>query len=206
VSQKQVFFLLLIAAALGGGAVGLVQYLTAARESGVEVQDKGTSGEARIGGPFELVDTKGQVRTDVEFRGRFMLVFFGFTNCPDVCPTTLYDLTQALEELGPAAEKIQPIFITVDPLRDTPEAIASYLESFYPTFIGLTGTAQQLAAVQRAYSVYAKAAGAPTKEGSYLVDHTALAYLIGPDGKFRTFLAPGRGAEGMLAKMKPFLS
>jgi protein SCO1 len=204
VSQKQVFFLLLFAAALGVGALGLHQFMTA-QQDGVRVQEKGTSGEARIGGPFELVDTKGQVRTDAEFRGRFMLVFFGYTNCPDVCPTTLLDLTQALDELGPAAEKIQPIFITVDPLRDTPEAIAGYLEAFHSSFIGLTGTRQQLAAVERAYSVYAKAAGAPAKEGSYLVDHTALAYLLGPDGKFRAFISPGRGADAAAAKIKPFL-
>jgi protein SCO1/2 len=202
VSQKQVFLVLLCCVAIVAAGLGLRQWMSG---GGTRSEVKGTTGEAAIGGPFELVDTHGAVRSDSEFRGRYMLVFFGYTHCPDVCPTTLFDLTQALEQLGAAADKIQPIFITIDPLRDTPDAIGAYLENFHPAFIGLTGTRQQLAAVERLYAVYAKAAGPEAKDGAYLVDHTALAYLMGPDGKFRTFIAPGGGPDGVLKKVKPFL-
>ena len=200
--QRVVFLLLFFAVVLVGGGIGLQAWLQA---QGPRAKTQTSSGEAAIGGPFELVDTKGDVRRDSDFRGRYMLVFFGYTHCPDVCPTTLFDLTGALDMLGADAKNIQPIFITVDPLRDTPKVIAEYLQSFHPSFIGLTGTRQQLATVERLYGIYAKAAAADAKNTQALVDHTALVYLMGPDGKFRTYLSPGIGAKAIAEKIRKFL-
>jgi cytochrome oxidase Cu insertion factor (SCO1/SenC/PrrC family) len=146
------------------------------------------SGEAvRIGGPFELVDQHGATRTDDDFRGAYMLMYFGFTYCPDTCPTTLLKITNALEDfaaLAPTkAERVVPVFISVDPERDTPEALRSYAESFHPRLVALTGAPRELLRLGRAYAVFF--AKVPTGEpGDYLMDHTGFVYLIGPDGKY----------------------
>jgi len=137
---------------------------------------------AAIGGPFELVDQDGQSVTQETFLGEPVLVFFGFTHCPDVCPTTLFEMSQLFEELGPDARKVAGLFITVDPERDTPEAMKSYLGSFHPSIQGLSGTPEQVAAVIRAYRAYAKKV--PTSDGDYTMDHTAIVYLMGKDGEF----------------------
>lgn len=161
-------------------------------------------GEALIGGPFELVDGEGRTRTDAEFRGRHMLVFFGFTYCPDVCPMELATVGHALELLGSRAERVQPIFISVDPERDTPEMVGQYVAHFHPRMIGLTGTEQQVADVARAYRVYYRRnESADTTE--YLVDHTAITYLMGPDGKYVAHFSPGTRAEAMAETIRRHL-
>lgn len=146
-----------------------------------------STGGVSIGGPFELVDQHGATRTDEDFRGAYMLMYFGFTYCPDTCPTTLLKITHALEDLAaldPAkAERVVPIFISVDPERDTPKALRSYAEHFHPRLVALTGTNKELERLGRAYGVFF--AKVPTEEpGSYLVDHSSFVYLIGPDGKY----------------------
>lgn len=143
------------------------------------------SGQVAIGGPFELVDQNGQKVTQESFVGRPTLVFFGFTHCPDICPTTLFEMSQLFEALGPDARKVTGLFVTVDPERDTPEVMKSYLGSFHPSIQGLTGTPEQVAAVIKAYRAYAKKV--PTQDGDYTMDHTAIVYLMGKDG---TFIAP----------------
>jgi protein SCO1/2 len=137
-----------------------------------------------IGGPFTLTAPDGTTVTEQTYRGKWLLVFFGFTSCPDTCPTALLDIAAALEKLGPAADKVQPLFITVDPQRDTPVVIGDYTRSFDPRIIGLTGTPEQIAAVAREYGAYY----APWKIGpgpeDYVMDHSSYLYLMDPEGKF----------------------
>jgi protein SCO1 len=137
-----------------------------------------------IGGPFTLTAPDGTTVTEQTYRGKWLLVFFGFTSCPDTCPTALLDIAAALEKLGPAADKVQPLFITVDPQRDTPVVIGDYTRSFDPRIIGLTGTPEQIAAVAREYGAYY----APRKIGpgpeDYVMDHSSYLYLMDPEGKF----------------------
>ncbi len=140
---------------------------------------------ALIGGAFTLTDAEGKRRTDSEFRGKHMLVFFGFTNCPDFCPTALYGITQALEKLGPKGDKLAPIFITVDPERDTPAQLKNYAQNFDKRIVMLTGSAADIAAVTRAYRVYF-AKRPLEKAGEYTMDHSAYIYLLDPDGKYLT--------------------
>jgi len=150
------------------------------------------AGAAAIGGPFKLTDQNGQLRTDADFRGQYMLVFFGYTNCPDVCPTTLQMLTDAVTSLGAKAAKVTPIFITVDPERDTAKALKDYAANFTPRLVTLTGSAADIAAVAKEYRVYyAKAGEGP----NYAMDHTALIYLMGPDGAYVTHYTPDLTAD-----------
>ncbi len=140
---------------------------------------------ALVGGAFTLTDAEGKRRTDAEFRGKHMLVFFGFTNCPDFCPTALYGITQALEKLGPKADKLAPIFISVDPERDTPAQLKNYAQNFDKRIVMLTGSAEDIAAVARAYRVY-YAKRPLEKAGEYTMDHSAYIYLLDPAGKYLT--------------------
>ncbi|MCD6074865.1 MAG: Classical-complement-pathway convertase [Rhodospirillales bacterium] len=201
-AQRTVFFILIVIAAAAGGVLFAYQ---SAQDESVRVTAKGFSGLARIGGTFQLTDHHGRTVSDTDLRGRPALIFFGYTQCPDVCPMTLLRLTEALELLGHDFEAIQPVFITVDPLRDTPEVIADYISNFDPRFIGLTGTRQQIAGVERAFAVYAKAAEGAEKNANYLVDHTALTYLMGPDGAFRAFIQQTLSPSEMAQKIREHL-
>jgi protein SCO1 len=184
--------------ALGGAAVLI---LNAPRQG----QPIETSGTALIGGPFALVDQNGKQVTDQDFRGRDMLIFFGFTHCPDICPAELQVMAQALDHLGDKAKKVVPIFITVDPERDTPEAMKAYVESFGPNFVGLTGSPEAIAAAAKAYRVaYAKIEN-KASPSDYSVDHSAIAYLMGPDGKYLTHFAYGMTPKEMAEKLERFL-
>ncbi|HTR17104.1 MAG TPA: SCO family protein [Acetobacteraceae bacterium] len=158
-------------------------------------------GTARIGGPFTLSDGGGHVVTDQTFRGRWMLVYFGYTHCPDVCPTTLTTLTQALDALGQEhAAHVAPVFITVDPERDTPEVVRDYVHAFDPRITGLSGTAAQVADAERAYRVYA--ARHPTKDGGYEMDHSSVIYVMGPDGDFVTVLGDDSKPQDIATKLR----
>jgi len=137
---------------------------------------------AAIGGPFELVDQDGRTITDRDMKGRPFLVFFGFTNCPDVCPTTLFEVSEVLRALGPDADKVSALFVTVDPERDTPAQLKDYISSFDPHLRALTGDPAVVAAMTRAYRVYAKKV--PQENGEYTMDHTAIVYLMDKDGRF----------------------
>jgi len=141
-------------------------------------------GGVPIGGPFSLVDDHGKAVTEADYRGRWMLVFFGYTHCPDVCPLTLQKMASALAQLGRQADRVAPLFITVDPKRDTPERLASYIAKFDPRIIGLTGSAAAIAKVAAEYRVYYSPAN-HEKSGTDLVNHSAFLYLLGPHGGFR---------------------
>jgi protein SCO1/2 len=145
-----------------------------------------TLGKALIGGPFSLIDHTGKRVTEKDFAGRLTLVYFGFTNCPDVCPSGLQVISAALDKLGPKADKITPIFITLDPLRDTPEQLRDYLKSFHPRLVGLTGSVEEVAAVTKAYRVYFQKVADEKLPGSYSIDHSAYMYLMDGSGEFLT--------------------
>ncbi|HMA49044.1 MAG TPA: SCO family protein [Magnetospirillaceae bacterium] len=137
---------------------------------------------APIGGPFTLTDQQGKTVTDADFRGKFMLVYFGYSFCPDVCPTTLNEVMKVYGALSPEQQaELAPIFITVDPARDNVDQMNQYVTSFSPALIGLTGTPEQIAAAERGYHVYARKSGS---EPNYTMDHTSILYLMGKDGKF----------------------
>lgn len=147
-----------------------------------------------VGGPFALIDHTGAARTEQDFRGKLLLVYFGFTYCPDVCPADLQNIGLALDQLGAVGDRVQPLFVTLDPERDTPAHLAEYVPTFHPRLIGLTGDAAAIRAAADAYKVYyAKV----TNDGDndYTVDHTAFIYLMGPDGKYLGFFPPGTAPE-----------
>ena len=157
---------------------------TATNDSG-NVQPAGGGGDAwgSIGGPFTLVDEDGKAVTDQDFRDKWLLVYFGYTYCPDVCPTSLARNAGAIDLLNDKGKQVVPVLITVDPQRDTPEKLKDYVRSFHPRMLGLTGTPEQIAQVAREYRVfYMKPPQAD--DSDYLVDHSSLSYLIGPDGRF----------------------
>jgi cytochrome oxidase Cu insertion factor (SCO1/SenC/PrrC family) len=163
------------------------------QRSAAEIMDILMWGREPVGGPFSLIDHTGERRTDEDFRGKVMLIYFGFTYCPDICPTDLQNIGLALDQLGPAADKVQPLFITVDPERDTAEHLKEYLSLFHPRIIGLTGDAIAVGAAAEAFKVYhVRVSG---KSDEYTIDHTAFVYLIGPDGNYLGFLPPGTSPE-----------
>jgi len=137
---------------------------------------------AAVGGPFHLTDQTGKPVSDQDFKGRPFLVFFGYTHCPDICPTTLFEISEVIKKLGSDADRTGAIFITVDPERDTPAALKDYLSSFDPHLRGLTGDPAAVEAAIKAYRVYAKKV--PLKDGDYTMDHTAVVYLMDKDGHF----------------------
>jgi cytochrome oxidase Cu insertion factor (SCO1/SenC/PrrC family) len=152
-------------------------------------------GKVAIGGDFTLVDQNGATRHATDFRGKLMLVYFGYTYCPDVCPAELQKMSEAVDLLGAKGEEVQPIFITVDPQRDTVEQMKAYAANFHPRLVALTGSAEQVAAAAHAYRVYYQKVKQP--DGSYLMDHSSVVYLMARDG---TYLAHF-GAETDAAQM-----
>jgi protein SCO1/2 len=159
---------------------------------------------AAIGGPFTLVDQNGRTVTDKDYAGRYRIVYFGYTHCPDVCPTDLATISQALslfEKSDPKrAARVQPIFITVDPARDTPAELKEYLRAFHPRLVGLTGTAAQVAAAEKAFVVYAQK-GDVQPGGGYAMDHSRQIVLQDPAGKPLALLADDQGAKAMAAEL-----
>jgi protein SCO1/2 len=144
----------------------------------------GANSPVTIGGPFTLTSPDGTTVTDQTYRGKWLLVYFGFTSCPDSCPTALLEIAVALEKLGPDADKLQPLFITVDPRRDTPDVMGTYTQSFDSRIVGLTGTRQQIAAVAQEYGVYYAPRNSGPGAGDYVMDHSTYLYLMDAEGKF----------------------
>lgn len=160
-----------------------------------------------FGGPFSLVAHTGKPVTNADFDGRYLLIFFGYTGCPDVCPIGLTVMTQALDMLGASAETIQPLFITVDPERDTPEQLAKYVKSFHPRLIGLSGTEAQINDVAKAYKVHRrKVLTGDQAHNEYVIDHGSLTYFMGRDGKFLTLIPYNATAERMAQVLKTYVS
>ena len=165
-------------------------------------EDPTSYGQAAIGGPFRLTDQNGGRVSNQDFAGKYMLIYFGYTYCPDICPMTLANMTAALDELPPdLAEQVVPIFITVDPKRDTVEQLAAYAPAFHPRLVALTGTDAEVKAATRAYRVYFRQAGGEEGGGDYLVDHSSFIYLMGPQGAYRAHFShdasPERIASGV---------
>jgi protein SCO1/2 len=158
---------------------------------------------AAIGGPFHLVDQQGRTVTEQDVKGRPFLVFFGFTHCPEVCPTTLFDISEVFRSLGTDADRVAALFITIDPERDTPALIKEYLANFDPHLRGLTGEPAELAAVIKEYRVYAKKV--PTADGSYTMDHTAIVYLMDKEGRFVAPFSLKRRPEESAAALRQYL-
>lgn len=160
-----------------------------------------------LGGPFSLVDHQGRKRTDKDFRGRFLLVYFGYTNCPNICLSGLQAISEALELLGTEADRVQPLFLTVDPARDKPKNMKRFIKQFHPRLIGLTGSESQIRDVARAYRVYrAKVVLPDAPKEDYLVTHTPNTYLMGPDGTFVTLFPHDTEPEVMARALRRTLS
>jgi protein SCO1/2 len=168
-------------------------------------ETRSLGGSVHLGGAFTLVDSTGKTVTDQNFRGKWMLVYFGYTYCPDICPTELQTMSAAITKLGPLAAQIVPIFITIDPERDTPEAIGSYVKLFDPRLVGLTGSTQQIADTARAYRVY-YAKVIQKGQSSYLMDHSSLVYLIDPSGRFVALYNPQTDVDDMATELRNHLS
>jgi protein SCO1/2 len=158
---------------------------------------------AAIGGPFRLTDQNGQAVSDQDLKGHPFLVFFGFTHCPDVCPTTLFEVSEILRALGPDADRVRALFITVDPERDTPALMKDYLSSFDPHLAGLTGDPAAVTEVAKAYRVYFKKV--PLDQGGYTMDHTAIVYLMDKDGRFVQPFSLKRTIEAATADLRKYL-
>lgn len=180
-----------VLAVLASGALVIVGILLVMRPapqtttSGSAVVGKTiTTGTAAIGGPFTLVSTHGENVTNQSYRGKWLLIFFGYTYCPDVCPTALNNISVALEKLGPDASKLQPLFITVDPQRDTRDVMTEYLKSFDPRIVGLTGAQAQIGSVVKEYRVYVAQQNSESGGNDYLVSHSGYVYLMDPQGAF----------------------
>ena len=158
-----------------------------------------------IGGPFTLLDGNGQTVTDKDFRGKYMLVYFGYTFCPDVCPTTLNAVADAMDKLGPAASSIQPLFITVDPKRDTPAVVKQYAAAFGPKIEGLTGTPEEIAEVAKEYRVYYAEHRTGTGPNDYSMDHSSVLYLMGPNGDFVAPVRADQSGEEIAVNLKKLM-
>jgi cytochrome oxidase Cu insertion factor (SCO1/SenC/PrrC family) len=190
---------LLVAFAAGGAISLMLNYQT-------RLPEPQTTGEALVGGPFSLINHKGERVTEQDFRGRLMLVFFGFTYCPDICPTELQTISRAMDELGPLADQVTPIFITVDPQRDTPQRMAEYVAHFGPHFVGLTGSEDETREAARAYRVYFAKVAEETPSEYYLMDHSAFTYLMDRNGKYVTHFSFGAPASAMASRIREQLA
>ena len=184
--------------AIGGAAVLLTK--------GAPAPPVETTGKALIGGHFALIDQTGKPITDRDFRGRYLLVFFGFTHCPDICPTELQVMAAALEALSPQERKeIVPVFITLDPERDTPEVMATYVKNFGQDFVGLTGSVKSISAVAKAYRIAYSKFQQDKTSGDYTIDHSSLVYLMDKNGDYITHFAYGIPAAKITEMLRRYL-
>jgi protein SCO1/2 len=189
--------LLIFSAFLAGLAIFLGVILFASHYQG------NGPGASAIGGPFKLIDQNGKPITDQDMKGKPYLVFFGYTHCPDICPTTLFELSEVMRALGPDADKTRALFISIDPERDTPAAMKDYLSSFDPHLMGATGDAKAIGVAEKEYRVYAKKV--PGENGDYSMDHTALVYLMDKDGRFVAPFRLDRKPEAAAADLRKYM-
>jgi protein SCO1 len=196
------FLIVIVMGFLIGAVAGAAMLALTENGSGRAVM---TSGKADIGGPFKLTDQHGKTVTDGDFRGRVMLVFFGFTHCPDICPAELQVMSATLDALGPKGADVVPIFITLDPERDTPEVMGDYVKNFGSRFVGLTGSPEAIAAVAKAYHVaYSKYQPGGTAS-DYSIDHSAFVYVMGKDGEYLTHFAYGTPVAKMAETLRRYI-
>jgi protein SCO1/2 len=191
--------LFVVASLLGCSAAAAEEQPSAA-----QMMDDLMYGRGSVGGPFTLTDQTGRQRSDAEFRGKLMVVYFGYTFCPDVCPADLMAITQALDALGPAAGGVQPIFITIDPERDT-KGLADYVASFHRSFVGLTGSPEEIRKVANSYKAfYVKVPG--ERGGDYSVDHAGVIYLMGRNGEYLGFMPPQTDPGKLTEVLRKYLA
>jgi protein SCO1/2 len=200
--------LIVWAIALIGAGVWIAQDSLLTSDPAIKAEQRGfftTDAASVIGGPFQLTDQNGRKRDSEEFRGKLMLIYFGFTYCPDVCPTALTVVTTALDQLGDQADAVVPILITIDPERDTPAVLKDYVAQFSPRYIGLSGSDRDIAQVAKAFRVYY--AKSPGSGGApYLMDHTSLLYLMDQNGRFHTHFTHNNRAEDIVAAVRKLLA
>jgi cytochrome oxidase Cu insertion factor (SCO1/SenC/PrrC family) len=161
-------------------------------------------GRGPVGGPFKLTDQAGNTRTDADFRGKLLIVYFGYTTCPDICPTDLMQIGIAIDKLGSAGDGVQPLFISVDPGRDKPDVLGPYVAQFHPRLLGLTGKPEEIRAVADSYKAY-YAKYLPSDGAVYLIDHTGFIYLMGRSGEFLGFFPPGTSADRIVDVIRQHL-
>jgi cytochrome oxidase Cu insertion factor (SCO1/SenC/PrrC family) len=172
--------------------------------SAAQMMDDLMYGRGSVGGPFTLADQTGKLRSDSEFRGKLMIVYFGYTFCPDVCPADLMAITQALDALGPLADGVQPVFITIDPERDT-KVLGEYVSAFHRSLVGLTGSPEEIRKVANAYKAfYVKVPDA--QGGDYSIDHTGVIYLMGRGGEYLGFMPPQTSPERLTEILRKYLA
>lgn len=197
--------LLLAFALVAGGADSPAREPDAGQASAAELMDALMWGHEPVITSFDLVDHQGKLRKHEEFRGMLLIVYFGYMFCPDVCPTDLQVIAHAVDRLGPAGDAVQPLFITIDPVRDTPEKLAAYVPLFHPRLIGLTGSPADIRRIARGYKVYfAKAPEAGMS--AYMLDHSAFIYLVDAEGRFAGFLPPGTTPDRLIEAIRPHLT
>ncbi|HEY4471124.1 MAG TPA: SCO family protein [Stellaceae bacterium] len=164
----------------------------------------GTALASAIGGPFELIDQNGKPFSDADLKGKWHLIFFGYTHCPDACPTALNEMSLALDRLGMKRDEVGVVFITVDPERDTPEALKSYVQSFDAPIVALTGSPEAVAQAAKAYRVFY--ARHPRADGDYDMDHSAVIYVMNPEGRFTATFTPDSSADAIVQRLQKLIS
>jgi protein SCO1 len=189
----------LLAAAVMVGAIAVAAGATALW-MGLALRAQVQSGATKIGGPFTLVDDTGAQVTEADLKGKPTVMYFGYTFCPEVCPTTLTDLVQWMQMIGRDVDRLNYVFVTVDPERDTPKVMHDYVSAFDPRIRGLTGTSEQIAKVTKEYGVYYKRI--PTSDGGYVMDHSAILYMMDPNGRFVGVIPYQEDTAKAVAKLK----
>jgi cytochrome oxidase Cu insertion factor (SCO1/SenC/PrrC family) len=202
--------LVLMAAVLIAGAAAFLLFREkppeeTRRADAARLMNELMSGKAQVGGPFTLTDQYGNSRSLGDFRGKFVLLYFGYAFCPDVCPTDLAAMAQAIRTLGKEGDKLLPVFVTLDPERDTQELLRNYVAAFHPRFVALRGTEDEVRRVATAYKVYFEKVK-PPGSSAYLIDHMAFVFLLDRDGKYLAFFPPGTNAERMAVMVREVLA
>lgn len=197
-TTSRILLIVLLGLALAGGGLAAWRLTQPHGPGGIVSSETRSSGTALIGGPFVLTDQNGAARSEADLAGRYSLIYFGYTFCPDVCPTSLATMTQGLdilaEEAPDKAAVVQPVFVTVDPERDTVEVLKAYAGHFHPRLLALTGTPEEVAVAAKAYRIYYQKVEEPGAS-DYLMDHSSIIYLMGPDGTYLTHFTHAASAE-----------